>query len=221
MNTKSLQCLAYPLSAPSFRKLVSAGSMAFDIVNDCDSGPTNCSLSYDSKAKPSFGAFKRVFLGRTSDLTLVGSIQICLKQCFYRNPLTEKKHLYDSSLQTSKLVGELNCIRWANGLLDLVYDFVKSASRRHGLPTFPIPQMRFVKAALAISQDQHREVYMIEEAINETFTKYIGNGNSRPLLQENPELEEIGEFLAFAQHVQYEKSGRMAFVADFQGECIT
>ena len=61
---------------------------------------------------------------------------------------------------------------------------------------------------------------MIEEVINETFTKYIGNGNSRPLPQQDHESEEIAEFLAFAQHVQYEKSGRMAFVADFQGELI-
>ena len=130
-------------------------------------------------------------------------------------------YLYDSSQQTSKLLRELNCICWANGLLDLVYDFVKSALQCHGLLTFPIPQMWFVQAMPAISQDQHREVYMIEEAIDETFTKYIGNDNSHPLLQWDPELEEIGEFLAFAQHVQYEKSGQMAFVADFQGEHVT
>lgn len=110
VNTKSLQCLAYPLSAPSFHKLVSAGSMAFDIVNYCDSGPTNCSLSYDSKAKPLFGALKCVVFGHTSDSTLIGSTYICLKQCFYRNPLTKKKHLYNSSQQTGKLLGELNCI---------------------------------------------------------------------------------------------------------------
>lgn len=74
---------------------------------------------------------------------------------------------------------------------------------------------------LAILQDQHQEVYTIEEAIDETFMKYISNDNSCPLLQRDPGSEEIGEFLAFVQHVQYEKSGQMAFVADFQGEHIT
>ena len=106
-------------------------------------------------------------------------------------------------------------------VLDLVYNFVKSALQCHGLPTFPIPQMWFVKAMLAILQDQHQEVYTIEEAIDETFMKYISNDNSCPLLQRDPGSEEIGEFLAFVQHVQYEKSGQMAFVADFQGEHIT
>ena len=42
--------------------------------------------------------------------------------------------------------------------------------------------MWFVKAALAIFQDQHWEVYMIEEAIDETFMKYIGNYNFHPFL---------------------------------------
>lgn len=69
--------------------------------------------------------------------------------------------------------------------MDLVFNFVKSVLQYHGLLTFPIPQMWFVKAALAILQDQHWEVYMIEEAIDETFMKYIGNDNSHPLLQQD------------------------------------
>lgn len=91
--------------------------MAFDIVNDCNSGPTNCSLSYDSKAKPLFGAFKCVVLGRTS---------ICM------TAVSKPVNFSENSIAFTGPVAYV---------LDLVYNFVKSALQCHGLPTFPIPQM--------------------------------------------------------------------------------
>ena len=46
-----------------------------------------------------------------------------------------------------------------------------------------IPDMRFVKSALAIAEDSH-DTFLLEEviddAVNGAFVKYIGNGSAKP-----------------------------------------
>jgi hypothetical protein len=90
-----------------------------------------------------------------------------------------------------------------------------------GKPPFEIPQMRFVNAALAVAQNTKHDTYMLEEVIDEAtdggFVKYIGNGSAKPYRQSNNDLARRGQFLAFAQHVQYLKTKHLAFVGDFQG----
>ena len=54
--------------------------------------------------------------------------------------------------------------------------------------------------------------------VKETFVKYIHNGTCRPLLHlDDPEYN-IAEFLAFTQHVQYNRTGGMAYISDYQGK---
>ncbi|KAF8233820.1 hypothetical protein L208DRAFT_1377117 [Tricholoma matsutake] len=64
--------------------------------------------------------------------------------------------------------------------MEMVYSFVDEYIEAHSAPTFTIPRMRFVKSTLTIS-DATCEMYMIEEVIdeasNEMFVKYIGNGS--------------------------------------------
>ena len=107
--------------------------------------------------------------------------------------------------------------------MKLVYNFIDEHQATNGIlsPSFVIPDMVFVKSALAIS-DTDQEVFLLEEVINEDvegpFIRYIGNGSVKPF----PFLESDGrcqgEFLSFCQHVQFLKTKGLAFVGDFQGK---
>ena len=87
-------------------------------------------------------------------------------------------------------------------------------------PPFVIPEMRFVKSALAIADGTH-DTFLLEEVIDDSsngnFIKYIGNGSVQPL--DFLEGEEIhrAKFLSFCQHVQFVKTKSLTFVGDFQG----
>jgi hypothetical protein len=88
-------------------------------------------------------------------------------------------------------------------------------------PPFEIPQMRFVRAALAILANETHDTYMIEEIIDDAaegqFVKYIGNSSAKPLKNLTGDEAYRAQFLAFSQHVQYIKTKGLAFIADYQG----
>ena len=87
------------------------------------------------------------------------------------------------SLTTVKLTAEINCLHWASALMGLVYDFITLFAKEHGPPPFLIPDMQFVKSALAIADEMHN-TYLLGEDINNSthgFIKYIGNGSAQPL----------------------------------------
>jgi hypothetical protein len=61
---------------------------------------------------------------------------------------------------------------------------------------------------------------MLEELIGESdggFLKYINNTEAVPLSTMDTQRKERGDFLAFTQHVQYNKTMNLAFVSDQQG----
>ena len=58
---------------------------------------------------------------------------------------------------------------------------------------------------------------MAEELIPGPFVKYTNNTSPEPLPNLSPDEEYRAEFLCFAQHVQWEKTGQLAFISDFQG----
>jgi hypothetical protein len=191
----------------------------YNILQD-SSTPVRCTLIFDPNGHPKFGGFKRAVLGHTS-LPAIGSTRVCIKQCFYRNSGSTEKHLYDNTLQIKKLSGEINCIRWATAIMRLVYDFVDSELEARGPPPFDIPRMRFINVALAVAQNEQRDVYMLEEEIGPrdgAFHKYMTNNSAIPLPTLDPERRSRAEFLAFAQHVQYHTTKQMVFVSDFQGK---
>ena len=102
----------------------------------------------------------------------------------------------------------------------LVYEFVDSELCIRGPPPFELPRMRFVNAALAVAQNEQRDVYMLEEEISDvdgSFEKYLTNNSAIPLPTMDPKRRSRAEFLAFAQHVQYQQTKQMVFVLDFQG----
>ena len=120
---------------------------------------------------------------------------------------------------------EISCLVWARVLLDLVYKFIDKGIALHGEPPFHIPQMRFVDAALAVEHNMAEStdgrVFLLEEVIGENegrFRKYVNNVSAVPVPFGNGDDEERALFLTFAQHVQYFKTKKLAFVSDFQGE---
>jgi hypothetical protein len=194
----------------------------FDAVQDCET-PTNLALIYNPNTTPKYGSFKRAFMGRLSLPIIADSTSVCIKQCWYLCKASGHRVPYDNHTQVSKLTAEINCLRWASALMEIVYEFIDSHIKTHGPPSFSIPKMRFVKSGLAIVDTTH-ETYMIEEVIDELidgkFMKYIGNGSARPFDLRGDDAYRA-EFLAFAQHVQYLKTKGLAFIGDFQGDFVT
>lgn len=92
---------------------------------------------------------------------------------------------------------EIACLVWAHILLDIVYKFVDKVIALHGVPPFPIPQMCFVEAALAvehnISESSEAQVFLLEEVIGEVeghFRKYVNNISAVPVSFSNTEDKE-------------------------------
>ncbi|KAH7909103.1 hypothetical protein BJ138DRAFT_1011500 [Hygrophoropsis aurantiaca] len=187
--------------------------------------PLSVTLIFNPKDKGKWGGFKKALFGHTSPPVLGpdGYACICLKQCFYTAANSTTRHIYDNLRQIRELNGEIKCLKWAIALMRLVYDFIDAELQvRTGMP-FEIPQVRFVEAALATTTDQFKgaTTYLVEEMIDEKtdgkFVKYISNERAAPRPLADPESVRIADFLAFAQHVQYRKTKKLAFVSDFQG----
>lgn len=198
-------CLFYPVHMISFSDLISQ-STQFDIMKDCNA-PVQGSLIFSPDGRAEYGGFKRATFGHTSPpIFSDDSGHVCIKQCWYLCRTSQKKLLYDKASQASKLSSEINCLQWANALMELVYGFIADDTTQFGKPPFDIPQMHYIKSALAVSESKTHSVYMIEEVIelaNGGFVKYIGNSLAVPNVFNNTDLDDRVLFLAFTQHLQY------------------
>jgi hypothetical protein len=140
---------------------------------------------------------------------------------------------YTLAENLQKLHREANVLYWAKALLTLTYDFVDRAiSKSTQPPPFNIPHLRFVDAGLALGYSATNKgirgpragmvnsVYLVEEEIPASkaeFIKFIHNGNCSPILPPGVPGHNIALFLAFTQHVQYFKTGGLAYISDYQG----
>ncbi|KAI0310016.1 hypothetical protein OF83DRAFT_924543 [Amylostereum chailletii] len=129
-----------------------------------------------------------------------------------------RRQLLDGPRQHHAHEIELNIFSWARALMQLVYKFIG----KKPAPMFTVPSMRLVQAALGVGRvDGKPFVVLLEEWINPEvegpFRKYLGNGSALPFDDLSVEDMHCAEFLTFAQHVQYWKTGGLAFLADFQG----
>ena len=134
--------------------------------------------------------------------------------------------------EMAKLFREANVLYWAGSLLQFAYNFIDHCiSHSTEPPPFDIPRLRFVNAGLAVSYAQPlpttshqkskanipRAGYLVEELISGDFLKYIHNMDCKPMLDPDEVGYEIAEFLACTQHIQYVKTGGLAFISDYQG----
>ncbi|KAJ3717460.1 hypothetical protein C8R42DRAFT_587116 [Lentinula raphanica] len=174
-------------------------------------------ISYPLSAKPAYGAFKRSYPGATSSIPLFSSQlkEICLKQAFYRRQADKTPHVYKGVSQGTALSTELNCLGWAAALLRTVYRFIEDTQIQ---PSFNVPQLQYVGSALAVSQNEAHDSFLVEELISDSpFVKYINNDSAKPVKLASAEQSKIARFLAFAQHVQWIKTRGLVFTSDFQG----
>ncbi|TFK28398.1 hypothetical protein FA15DRAFT_701068 [Coprinopsis marcescibilis] len=76
------------------------------------------------------------------------------------------------------------------------------------------------QASTCLSSTSAAPTYLIEEKIDGRFIKYIHNSKCSPsesIQPDNPPWYENALFLAFMQHAQYDITGGLAFVLDYQG----
>lgn len=136
---------------------------------------------------------------------------------------------YGVTDELEKCCIEANILFWASSLMTMVDSFIsRFIGKSANLPPFDIPKVRFVRAGLAVGQkainnrSTARAGYLLEEYIDPMiegpFTKYIHNGDAVPLLDYDDSGYNVAQYLCFAQHVQYEKTGQAAYVSDFQGK---
>lgn len=212
--------MVYPTAPITFAMLIKQ-SCTFDATKEC-TDPKMVTLMFDPHAKHFYGSFKRTSFGRlpVDEPVLGNTPSVAIKQCWYRANTAGNRIVHDNHTQIVKLTAEINCLRWASALMELVYDFISSFTIEQGEPPFTIPEMRFVKSALAIADGSH-DTYLLEEVIDDSsdgnFIKYIGNGSVQPLDFLEGEEVHRAKFLSFCQHVQYVKTKSLAFVGDFQG----
>jgi hypothetical protein len=141
---------------------------------------------------------------------------------------------YTLADEVPKLLKEANVLYWAQSLLQLTYDFIdRCVANSSQPPPFKVPRVRFVDAGLAFAygpamhtskagskSSSARTGYLVEELIPggaDEFVKYIHNMDSNPLLNETDYGYDLALFFAFTQHVQYVKTGGLAFISDYQG----
>ena len=186
------------------------------------------------------GGFKLAYFGTTSQPLFGSDTAICAKQSFYtktktvmrrrddalRVPMEIQQDIpYDGIKQAQDLTMEVTCLNWAHALLEMVYAFVDKRLEKGRLgqsQMISIPRMRFVDAGLAIEQaekESDSRFFLLEEVMPETdgFCKYLNNTSAIPYNLSHVEDNKCAQFLSFAQHVQYFKTNKHAYVSNFQG----
>ena len=124
---------------------------------------------------------------------------------------------------------------WADSLLRFAYEFINDfiANQAPAEAPFVIPQLQFVKAAVAYSEKpldnalgassstSHCAAYLLEELLptSNLFIKYIHNADAIPLQEYDEPGYDTAIFLCFIQHVQFILTHGQAYVSDFQGRC--
>jgi hypothetical protein len=97
-------------------------------------------LTFD-KHKPIAGACKFAYFGDANIPVFLnaGSNKVCIKEAFYIARQTGHQRIYDPAKQAAVLTNEINCSRWANALMVMVYQFIKEENGKRGEPPFSIP----------------------------------------------------------------------------------
>ncbi|KAK0234885.1 hypothetical protein EDD85DRAFT_773703, partial [Armillaria nabsnona] len=124
---------------------------------------------------------------------------------------------------------EANTMLWANALHDMSLDMVLSKATSLGEAPSPIPDLRFVEAAVVMKsrpdsvrpKDWLGFCALVERLLStDDFVKYVCNGTPQPIHLDSDEKHCTAVFLCFLQHVQYHFTKGKAFVSDYQGTFI-
>lgn len=191
------------------------------------------------------GAFKMTYKAQlcidTSDGTALGQdcsstlpINVALKRPFVQAQVLARNGVTRLGLaeEGDAILTEANLLAWAASLLEYSYHRIDERIDDIGPPFgFDILHLCFVKAGIAFTQKDigpsasakslsTRAIYLLEELIEAPFGKYIHNGDATPLRDPDEEGYDVSVFLCFIQHVQYQYSGGLVFISDFQGQLV-
>ncbi|KAG2035985.1 hypothetical protein BDR03DRAFT_1012103 [Suillus americanus] len=117
-----------------------------------------------------------------------------------------------------KLFREASILYWSESLLKLTYNFIN-----HSIASSPEPPPFMGGSKPGAKTGSTRAVFLLEELIeggDDIFVKFIHNMDANPLLNELDYGYDMAEFFVFTQHVQYVKTGKLAFISDYQGSTV-
>ncbi|KZT56027.1 hypothetical protein CALCODRAFT_484339 [Calocera cornea HHB12733] len=136
------------------------------------------------------------------------------------------------SKESAFFEGEGNLAFWASSIHELskqqVTEYLE-ANPDSAASKLEIPETRMVWAGLFLHDKRSESepgqlVTLIEELIGgdqppsnqSQFMKFINNGSPKPRYTKG-RAGQVSRFLSFLQHVQYLKTGRQAYISDYQG----
>lgn len=185
-------------------------------------------LDVDLEINPTLkGAFKTAHPGSVTPINGVLpsplSGRVCVKQPYFCEAGGPVRR-YELTEEQDYIRSEASCLDWARILLDLTYQWIEECTEDCGDFPGTILELRFVNAAAA--EHGMDKIFLIEEWIDTheaPFTKYINNARAVPCVPWNApeEVQNIANFLCFAQHVQYDVTGTLMFTSDYQGTLQT
>ncbi|KZO89508.1 hypothetical protein CALVIDRAFT_469807, partial [Calocera viscosa TUFC12733] len=131
------------------------------------------------------------------------------------------------------LASEVTSLMWAMSMQDLVHEEIAKQRSEAGpgdpVHTIIIPKVRFVHSGLfRVTQanpgkDKKKTrsgfTYLVEELIGGTgdglFIKYLHNSSAVPRVLSGKDAN-IAAFLSFSQHLQFDKTGGLVYISDYQ-----
>ena len=202
-------------------------------------------LTYDKNNLLGKGTFKTAHLASlkwVSDPPSFGlgaqtseAIRVALKGPYDDSCSGVNLKCFNYADESRKVLTEGTLLGWADSLLRFAYEFINDFIANQALVEVPfeIPQLRFVKAAIAYSEKSldnalgassstsHRAAYLLEELLptGDLFIKYIHNADAVPLQDHDEPGYDTAIFLCFIQHVQFILTHGQAYISDFQGRC--
>ena len=136
-------------------------------------------------------------------------------------PLSWKcPHAFGSTVRMRRVVVDCADSIWVCRFVEQKRAIFKRHATWQSKEEIDIPDLRFVRAALAVPRDKSETegaVILLEEIIKEPFAKYVSNHEAKPMDDLSPEKQHIAEYLCFVQHVQYILTAKQIFISDFQG----
>ena len=238
----------YPIHVIPLVELISGSSPPIKLADlmEPDYGHVSVAPGCSSTDFLGQGAFKTTYKAQlridTSDGTALGQncsstlpINVALKRPFIQAQVPARNGVTILGLaeEGEAILTEANLLAWAASLLEYSYHRIDECIDDVGPPSgFDILHLRFVNAGIAFTQKDigpsasakslsTRAIYLLEELIEAPFGKYIHNGDVTPLRDPDEEGYDVSVFLCFIQHVQYQYSGGLVFISDFQGQSVS
>ncbi|KAG8729439.1 hypothetical protein FRC12_020981 [Ceratobasidium sp. 428] len=182
------------------------------------------------------GQFKHCFLGKITlenppwPDTATRSLQVALKRPFTThstNPNGTAR--FPPAVELNNIITEASVSQWGATLLDEVYSFINTVQQASQETDEhpPVPLLRFVHIGIAkcIGPGQKtvqslQGAFLVEEEIprSYSFVRFLGNASAIPCeFPPDSASNNIAQFCAFAQHVQWVITGGQIYCADWQG----